>query len=78
MNKSRMRRVISLLLIITMLFSGSSIVALATEGGSHANTDTKGIEASGGGSKPGNSNGASINYYGGGYKISYAIMDRHI
>jgi hypothetical protein len=75
MNKSRIRRVLSLLLIVMMLFSGNSITVLA---GSDANTDTGKVGSSGGGSNPSSGAGSTINYYGGGYKIYYAIMDRHI
>ena len=70
-----MQRILSLLLIVTMLFSSNSITVLA---GSDANTDTGKVGSSGGGSNPSSGAGSTINYYGGGYKIYYAIMDRHI
>ncbi len=69
MNKSKMQRILSLLLIVTMLFSSNSITVLA---GSDADTSTGGITTPGGNHNRGSKYKASINIDGGGYKISIA------
>ena len=73
MNKSKMRRVLSLLLIVTMLFSSNSITVLA---GSDANTKSDGIKK-GSGTHSESSYDTTLQIDGGGYKISILTLPLH-
>lgn len=73
MNKIRMQRILSLLLVVVMIFSNGSLTALAA-GGAHLNTDTTGINPQP--TYPGGGSGerSTVQLSGGGFKISIVSL----